>query len=164
MHVKIEVVFIYIYKSRYKRKWIIQQIIQTEIQFMQKRMMNIVVDRTCYRLLYAWLNVQKHVLTQMQTKSINTGKCADQQRNMLIYRLVSGGGMQKTVLGFVHTNVQVPCSNSFQYGWECIFMGWVGGWRSKSIVNSSVWFAFAREKNKTCTCINGMGTDLILHQ
>lgn len=46
---------------------------------------------------YAWKSVQRYVLTQMQTMSINTEKCADQKRGVLIYRLVSGGGMQKAV-------------------------------------------------------------------
>lgn len=36
------------------------------------------------------------MLTQMQTMSINTEQCADEKLCMLIYRLVSGGGMQKT--------------------------------------------------------------------
>lgn len=78
------------------------------MQFVQKRMMNIVVDRTCYTWLYAWLNVQKHVLTQMQTKSINTEKCADQKRYMLIYRLVSGRGMQKAVQGLFTLTCRCP--------------------------------------------------------
>lgn len=88
------------HKCRYVRNmqnWInallpnqsVQQTIQTEKPFGEKRTIYIVVDCTC---LWPASHVhgQKYVLTEMQTMSINTEKCADQKQCMLIYRLVSG--------------------------------------------------------------------------